>query len=476
MKQIVRTILSNKPLAVVVIGFIMTIATFIGNILLTINITRNLRGNVGKVEMIYSQLTLLAQIENDISFAENTLKNYYISKQVIYLRSHDRSVIRLQDAVKELAENGSKGVMVPSVLLDKISRLIKERTDLFYQTRLILKGKFDRKSNVSNELIAQGADKTLEIREVLHKYDGELKVSLEINRKYINRSISFGSYTNYLAICIALVVAFFSTVSITQDFLRQKEIERILRQLNDDKTKLFSILGHDLRSPLSGLNAIIYILKNHRSSLAESEIKDYIDQLEQTSNNYGKLLEDVLTWSRLQLNKIQINPLPFEIKLLGQEVIDLYQEQLNSKNIAIHNMVSSDLVLNVDKAMIQTVLRNLISNAIKFTNAGGEIWLTYREDKEYYYVEVQDNGVGMPAGILRTLFTNSTISMAGTENEVGTGLGLSICKEFISKQDGDLRVKSEENKGSVFSIVLPKEETLKKIKKMRSLLPGGAES
>ncbi|HOY97725.1 MAG TPA: histidine kinase dimerization/phospho-acceptor domain-containing protein, partial [Catalimonadaceae bacterium] len=357
MKQIIRTILSNKPLAVVVIGFIMTIATFIGNILLTINITRNLRGNVGKVEMIYSQLTLLAQIESDMSFAENTLKNYFISNQVIYLRSHDRSVIRLQQAVKDLGENGSKGV-VPSPLLDKISRLVKDRTDLFYQTRLLLKGKFSGKSNLSNELIAQGADKTLEIRELLHRYDGELKVSLEVNRKYINRSISFGSYTNYLAICIALVVAFFSTVSITQDFLRQKEIERILRHLNDDKTKLFSILGHDLRSPLSGLNAIIYILKNHRSSLNENEIKDYIDQLEQTSNNYGKLLEDVLTWSRLQLNKIQINPLPFEIKLLGQEVIDLYQEQLNTKNIAIHNLVNSDLVLNVDKAMIQTVLRN----------------------------------------------------------------------------------------------------------------------
>jgi len=476
MKQIIRTILSNKPLAVVVIGFIMTIATFIGNILLTINITRNLRGNVGKVEMIYSQLTILAQIENDISFAENTLKNYFISNQVIYLRSHDRSVLRLQQAVKDLGENGSKGV-VPSPLLDKISRLVKERTDLFYQTKLILKGKFNNgKSNLPNELIAQGADKTLEIRELLHRYDGELKVSLEVNRKYINRSISFGSYTNYLAICIALVVAFFSTVSITQDFLRQKEIERILRHLNDDKTKLFSILGHDLRSPLSGLNAIIYILKNHRSSLNENEIKDYIDQLEQTSNNYGKLLEDVLTWSRLQLNKIQINPLPFEIKLLGQEVIDLYQEQLNTKNIAIHNLVNSDLVLNVDKAMIQTVLRNLISNAIKFTNSGGEIRLTYKEDKEYHYVEVQDNGVGMPAGILKTLFTNSTISMAGTENEVGTGLGLSICKEFISKQDGDLKVKSEENKGSVFSIVLPKEETLKKIKKMRNLLPGQTES
>jgi K+-sensing histidine kinase KdpD len=473
MNQIIRTILSNKPLAIVVIGFIMTIATFIGNILLTLNITRNLRGNVGRVENIYNELTILSQIESDISFAENTLKNYFISKQDIYLRSHDRAIARLDLSCRNLSQQMTlSNLSSPSLI--QLTDLIKDRKRIFAKTRNLVKNEGEKTSTATNEVLAQGADKTLEIREVLHRLENELKVSLEINRKYIDRSISYGSYTNYLAICIALVVAFFSTVSITQDFLRQKEIERILRQLNDDKTKLFSILGHDLRSPLSGLNAIIYILKNHRDSLSTNEIKDYIDQLEQTSLNYGKLLEDVLTWSRLQLNKIQINPLPHPIKILGQEVVDLYQEQLNSKNISIHNLIPSDLVLNVDKAMIQTALRNLVSNAIKFTPVGGEIRLTSHEDKEYHYLNVSDNGVGMPPSVLKTLFTTSTISMAGTENEMGTGLGLSICKEFLSKLDGDLQVKSQEKKGSVFSVVLPKEETLKKIRKARSLLPKAA--
>jgi signal transduction histidine kinase len=163
------------------------------------------------------------------------------------------------------------------------------------------------------------------------------------------------------------------------------------------------------------------------------------------------------------LNKIQINPEPQNIKVLGQEVIDLYIDQLAAKNIEIHNLISSDLILKVDKSMIQTVLRNLVSNSIKFSFTGGEIKLSYKQDKDFDYIEVSDVGVGMPPGVLRTLFTNSTISMVGTENEVGTGLGLSICKEFLSKQESDLRVVSEENKGSVFSIVLPKEETLRRI-------------
>ena len=235
-------------------------------------------------------------------------------------------------------------------------------------------------------------------------------------------------------------------------------------EIKDDKTKLFSILGHDLRSPLSGINAVIYILKNHLSELSEAEIREYIDSLEQTSLNYGKLLEDVLTWSRLQLNKVQIDVQSYELKLLCQEVIELYSDQLNSKEIKVSNLVPSATLIKVDKAMIQTVLRNLVSNGLKFTKHGGEVKVGFREDRDWYYVDVSDTGVGMGAGVIKTLFTNSTISMVGTDNEVGTGLGLAICKEFLAKEGGDLKVESQEGVGSVFTIVIAKDDPSKKMK------------
>jgi signal transduction histidine kinase len=461
MKSILRAIFQNKPLSIVLVGFLMTIGTFIGNIILTRDITYNLRQNVGKVEAIYSELGLILQIENDLTFAENTLKNFLLSRQSIYLRGHERAIGRLTKAMSEL-EVRTKESQFFSSQLPSLSRLLDERKTIFLQSRNVIEKNPDENSQQTSVLLSAGADKTLEIRETLHKLEGELRVTLEINRKYIDRSISYGSYTNYLAIGIALVVAFFSTYSITQDFIRQKEIERILRQLNDDKTRLFSILGHDLRSPLSGINAIIYILKNHRSSLSEADVADYILQLEQSSLNYGKLLEDVLTWSRLQLNKIQIQPEPHSIKVLVQDVADLYQEQIHAKKLTLHNLVPSDLVLTVDKSMILTVLRNLVSNSIKFSHAGSEIKVSYKEEKDSFLIEVQDQGVGMAQAVVKTLFTNSTISMTGTENEAGTGLGLSICKEFLSKQDGDLRVVSEEGKGSTFTIVLPKPQSTRK--------------
>ena len=456
MKQLLRTIFSNRPLAVVLGGFLLTIATFIGNILLTGDLTSNLRTNVDRVEKIYGEMAMLSRIESDLSLAENTLKNYFISKQSIYLRSHDRAITRLEKEINSLINETNGGSISPQSLL-LLTEHLKERKKIFAKTKALVLSKEENQVQVARELLSQGSDKTLEVRDLLQQLANELQVSLQVNRRYIDRSISYGSYTNYLAICIAVVVAFFATVSITQDFLRQKEIERILRQLNDDKTKLFSILGHDLRSPLSGLNAVIYILKNHLDTLSNKEIREYIDSLEQTSLNYGKLLEDVLTWSRLQLNKIPINPQPIEIKNIGQEVLDLYIDQLAEKQITVRNLVPSSLVLQMDRAMLQTVLRNLISNALKFTNHNGEIKLMYREDAENHYVDVVDNGVGMNIGIVKTLFTNSTISMAGTDNEVGTGLGLSICKEFLSKQGGNIIVSSEEGKGSTFSIQFPKD-------------------
>jgi signal transduction histidine kinase len=135
----------------------------------------------------------------------------------------------------------------------------------------------------------------------------------------------------------------------------------------------------------------------------------------------------------------------------------LFAERLIEKKIHLENAIPEGLMLNSDKPMLQTVLRNLLSNAIKFTRPGGRIDLGYREEKDWDIIVVADTGTGMSPAIIKTLFTNATVSMAGTQNEAGTGLGLSICKEFLAKAGGFLTVSSEEGKGSVISVLLRKE-------------------
>lgn len=456
MKQILITIFRNRPLAVVVIGFMLTIATFIGNIFLTYEITSNLRLNVGKIDRIYEQLDLLSELKGDVGAAESTLKNFLISGQTIYVRSHNRAVERLDSHLNRLFEQ-DRAIKISPKLMSALRQAVKEKEDLFSGTKVLALSKNKTETDRAQELFSEGAGKAFLIREILSDMESELRVSLQISRKYVERSISFGGYSNYLAIGIALLVAFFAIISITQDYLRQKEIELILRQMNDDKTRLFSILGHDLRSPLSSMNGVIYLMKNHYASLSESEIRDSILMLEQAAQNYGSLLEDLLTWSRLQLNKIQTNPQPCDIRILSRESIELFAERLIEKKIHLENAIPEGLMLNSDKPMLQTVLRNLLSNAIKFTRPGGRIDLGYREEKDWDIIVVADTGTGMSPAIIKTLFTNATVSMAGTQNEAGTGLGLSICKEFLAKAGGFLTVSSEEGKGSVISVLLPKE-------------------
>jgi signal transduction histidine kinase len=454
MKRILVTILKNRPLAIVVTGFLLTIATFIGNIVLTYEIASNLRIKVSSIGKIYGELDLMNAIKSDLGYAESSMKNYIISGQTIYLRSHLRAVERLDEHMDQL-KAGEQELKISRELFTALQEAIKERKKLFFATMKLVKSRNPNGVNEALDLFSDGAGKAPDIREILNNMETGLRVSLQINQKYIDRSISYGGYTNYLAIGIAVLVAFFATLSIAQDYLRQKEIEKILRQLNEDKTRLFSILGHDLRLPLSGINAVIYLLKNHLNALSEAELKESISLLDQAAVNYSNLLEDLLTWSRLQMDKIQTNPQPWNIPELTQEVASLFGESLHQKKISLSNEIPAELVLTVDRPMFLTVFRNLISNAIKFTRSGGNIVLSYRKEKDWDTLAVSDNGTGMSPALMKTLFTPSSISMAGTDNEAGTGLGLSICKEFLSKEDCLIRVESEEGKGSVFTIMIP---------------------
>jgi len=283
----------------------------------------------------------------------------------------------------------------------------------------------------------------------------EEKNNKEVNSKYIDRGIKLNKNINNVAIFIALVISIFATISITQDVYRQKQLERFLTNLNDDKNKFFSILSHDLRTPLTGINASIYLLENHYNQLDDSEKIDLISKLSDSSKKYQKLLDDTLTWSRLQMDKMMFNPEKFNLFREIEELIGIYNETAQEKQISIFNQLNPEMEIFADRNMLQTVLRNILSNAIKFTKLGGNINFKANETAKYFSVSVVDEGVGIPKEMLDKLFHNNSITTLGTANEVGTGLGLNICKEFLNKTGGRLHVKSQVGIGSTFTIDFP---------------------
>lgn len=463
-KEILMTIVRNRALGLIVLTFLLFLVAIISNILINRDNTLSFSAKVEDTDRLYKTQNLIARLEQKLSESDRTRKQL-----------STRFNARIQDYKTQNDQIHSIGASLINPDSSSLSQNRRQELDQYLKDRVEIVQKqlelIRYQRDVPQSLSDAAYDNYMSLNNFTERVRMELSQSLHDNIKVLRRKIVSNDQYNVLFVLLSIIASIFATTLTTQDFLRQKQIESILRSLNDEKSKLFSILGHDLRSPLSGLNGIIYILKRHRKEMSDEDLDEAVNQLEITSQNYTKLLEDVLTWSRLQLNKIPIEFQDLSVHQLVLETGELYSEQIQKKKIWIHNQIPEALRIHSDKGMLQVVLRNLISNAIKFTPEGGDIWVNHRSDREYHYLDVKDTGIGMSDAILRTLFTNSTISMAGTNNESGTGLGLSICKEFLSKDDGFLLVESVPGKGSMFTVGIPFPETRKRLQKERRKNP-----
>ena len=229
-----------------------------------------------------------------------------------------------------------------------------------------------------------------------------------------------------------------------------------LQELNQTKDKFFSIISHDLKGPLNSLTAFSHLLIDHTESLSKEDIRMLAIDLDKSVKNLLSLLENLLEWSRSQTGNIDFTPRAFDLSELLHNNKNLLNGQASSKKISILVDAPDQCRVSLHKPSINTVVRNLVSNAIKFTPEGGKITLGVKGDKERMTIYIADNGVGMRKEVLDKLFRlDSKHSTRGTGNEKGTGLGLILCREFIEKNAGRIHVESAEGTGSVFSMTFP---------------------
>lgn len=238
--------------------------------------------------------------------------------------------------------------------------------------------------------------------------------------------------------------------------LKLQENEALLRELNTTKDKFFSIIAHDLRTPFNAIIGLSDLLLMQIQSKDYDGIEEYAEIIQNSSQQAMSLLMNLLEWSRSQTGRLEIKPVLVDIALLTRGIINLLNDSAIQKSIVIVKKLPDTATVMADKEMIATVLRNLISNAIKFTNHGGTITISIGQKLEELVVEVADNGIGIKRENIDKLFRiDESTSTVGTQNEKGTGLGLMLCKEFITKHGGKIWVESEQGKGSVFSFSIP---------------------
>jgi signal transduction histidine kinase len=229
-----------------------------------------------------------------------------------------------------------------------------------------------------------------------------------------------------------------------------------LNELNHTKDKLFSIIGHDLGNQFNIILGFLELLVSDFKNLDAGKVEYHLNNINRSSRHAYELLENLLTWSRMQTKSIQFNPEVFNVNFKINESVDLFEGAYAKKNIEIKVFAKEELFIYADVNMFSTIFRNLISNAIKFTPENGTVSIYIRKKENFCEITVKDSGVGISAENIRKIFRiDSNHSTSGTNGEKGTGLGLILCKEFIEKHNGKISVESVVGKGSQFIFTMP---------------------
>jgi signal transduction histidine kinase len=228
----------------------------------------------------------------------------------------------------------------------------------------------------------------------------------------------------------------------------------MLSKSNQTKDKIFSIVSHDLRSPLTALRGVFTLVEN--KGMTVEELRNFVPELTRRIGHASDIAEELLHWSRSQMDAIEINLIEFDVADLLKKKKQRFTQSANDKGVIITvDIPQSSILVYADIDMVKTVLRNLISNAIKFSNHGGTITLQADTQNGFSKICVTDNGIGILPEHVNKMFKEHGFTTAGTANEKGTGLGLMLCKEFIEKNGGKIWVESEWGKGSSFCFTLP---------------------
>lgn len=417
------------------------------------NIWRGEIENQTKSGEKYWELSNIAPIFNQ----EGNIEKFVAVNQIITDKKIAENELReSEERYRSAIENSSDIIFI----LECISDCDAEDHSFIFREINTEAKKFLRREN--EDLIG------LSIKEVMPQT--AYSILHEIFKQVNETKIKYTKEINIAAAEVGVNWLYISVVAISKglavtcsDVTERKQFEETLltsaeqlTEANKAKDKFFSIISHDIKSPVSSFNQMLKMLSENYEVFDDDDKKEILNNMNQLSTNLYSLVEQLLEWSRLQNGKIQFTPEALNLELLAASNIDLYKDFADSKNVSLTNSIADQLYAIGDEYMINTVLRNLISNALKFTPAGGKVNVNAKVLNNHVEVTVQDTGMGISKDNISKLFKISeTFTTLGTNAEKGTGLGLSLCKEFIEINTGNIWVESVPGEGSKFKFTLP---------------------
>ncbi len=396
---------------------------------------------------------------NDFGDAE---VNLGISQVFIEQGKFDEAQVLIEQSLKTAQALGAKRMEIDCY--QKLSKLAERKEDFKSALAFHKNFKVMQDSLFSQEMIAKVFQDQLRFQ--TENKDSEIANLSKVTSEQDGEIRRQEFLSNILAVLVALTAILLFTVYRSghrrkrinklliehQEEIKKRSVE--LEQLNQVKDKFFSIISHDLRSPINALSGILDLLSNKH--ITQEEFSSLTQELRVQFNHTRTLINNLLDWALLQMDKLKIQPEKIELSKVINENFTLVRS-LHLKEMNLVNQVETGIFGWGDLNMINLVFRNLILNAIKFSDKGGSIEISAKQDADFYVIAVKDYGVGINPEVQKLLFDKTTgYSTRGTANEKGTGLGLILCKEFIEKNGGQIWLESEEGKGSTFYFSIKK--------------------
>ncbi|MFZ1290891.1 MAG: PAS domain-containing sensor histidine kinase [Melioribacteraceae bacterium] len=367
-----------------------------------------------------------AQLENERDLLEALMDNI---PDTIYFKDTNSKFIRINKAQAELLGSPTCTYAIGKTDFDFFTS--KNANDAFNDEKKLFKSKKSLISKTEHIKLSSGK----------YKWVSATKVPILDKNGNITGLVGISRDITDLKIAQSKILKF------------AKELQYI----NAAKDKFFSILAHDLKNPFFSLLGFVELLKNNFYEITDEEKLELIINIFKISSNSFQLLENLLDWANTQTGRIEYRPQKIDLKILLDDSCKFFDPIAQKKNITIKSNVKNSVTVYADADMMRTIISNLITNAIKFSNAGGKVQIDSTDESTNYKIVISDSGIGMDAETLKRLFCiDANHKSIGTSKEEGTGLGLIICKEFVEKNGGHICVESKVGKGSKFSFTIPK--------------------
>jgi signal transduction histidine kinase len=415
--------------------------------------------NYDKAVVYFQKVLEIYRKSGEESHKITTLQSLINLAEIYKVRKQSDLQIDFLNQATQFAQTHNLGNYLATIYHEKILLYSKQDNQKMVQKYII-------EQKIVSESIGQRAikDKTDLVKSSLLLFSLEKEnrlleqVELKQEKKIENKNISL-----FVALVFSIILIFFvrKLISVTRKIKttsgKIKTQNHELQSLISTRNKLFAIIGHDLRGPIGGFKQLMDHLVSKDFDLNDTEtLSELLQSLQKTSTTSFELLENLLLWAGTQQNAITFSPVDSNFHEITTKTLILLQEVSSHKKITISNKVPVNQMIYIDPNMITTVIRNLISNAIKFTPNDKNISVSITKNEKYWIIRVEDEGVGVSEENRNKIFDlNSNFTTFGTNKEKGSGLGLLICQEFVKKHGGKIWVESEEGVGSSFLFSIP---------------------